>query len=117
MKLNWTYHDQPGRCTGIQNYLRSIGYLKMERKEDQMVNSRNSENSKKYGTKGEHREMAKNQVHRPHSITGLAGVLELQEEEEEEVMDPVVPVEMKNQTGRKVKILRKKIIVVWPLQE
>ena len=46
---------------------------------------------------------------------GPEEVLELLEEEEEE-MDPVVPVGMKDQTGMEVKILKRKMIVVWLLQ-
>ena len=66
-----------------------------------------------HGIRKEQQVMIENQVHLPLTAKGQEEVPELLEEEEEE-MGPVVAVEMKDQIGMRVKILKKKMVVVLP---
>ena len=82
----------------------------MKEKGDQVTNRIPQETKGTHRIGKEHQDLRGNRIHFPLEAMVQEEVSELQEEEEE--MNPVIPVEMKDQIRAKVQIPKKKMIVV-----
>ena len=91
--------------------MKYILLLRMKEKGDQITNRKPPETKGTHRIGKEHQGLRESQIHSPLEAMVQEEVLELQEEEEEE-MNPVIPVETKDQIRVRVQIPKKKMIVV-----